>query len=87
MVFQFGTVEITPSIKDIRDFFDILGTRWERRARKQEDIFTPNKPSVENITDWLGLERDFVYWCQESNIAFRDIYACFGHTRSYTKYN
>ncbi|TMW92343.1 hypothetical protein EJD97_013179 [Solanum chilense] len=37
-----------------RDCIDTVGTGIERKARKQEDIFIPNKPSVEDITDWLG---------------------------------
>ena len=87
IVFRFGTVEITPTIEKIQDCIDTVGTGLERRVRKDEDIFVPNKPSIENIADWLGFEKYFVYWCQESNITFRDIYVMFGHSNFYTKYN
>ena len=63
MVFHFGTAEITPTLEEIRDCIDTVGTGIEIRARKQEDIFIPNKPSVENIADWFGLRKDFAYWC------------------------
>ena len=52
MVFRFETVEITPTLEEIRDCIDTVGTGLERRARKQEDVFIPNKPSVENISYW-----------------------------------
>ena len=55
MGFCFGTAKITPTLEEIRDCIDTVGTGIERRARKQEDIFIPNKPSVENIADWFGL--------------------------------
>ena len=54
MVFRFGTAEITPTLEEIRDCIDTVGTGIERRARKQEDIFIPNKPSVENMR--IGLD-------------------------------
>ena len=66
MMFRIGTVEITPTLEKIRDYIDTVGTGIERKARKQEDIFIPNKPSVEDIMDWLGLGKDFAYWYQES---------------------
>ncbi|XP_015064362.1 uncharacterized protein LOC107009533 isoform X1 [Solanum pennellii] len=44
-------------------------------------------PSVENIADWFGLGKDFAYWCQESRIAFRDLYIRFGHASFYSTYN
>ena len=59
MVFQFGNVEITPTLEEIRDCIDTIGTGIERRARKQEDIFIPNKPSVEDIAKWFGFGKDF----------------------------
>ena len=55
--------------------------------RKQEDIFIPNKPSVEDIADGFGLGKDFTYWCQESHIAFKDLYIQFGHPSFYATYN
>ena len=58
MVFHFGTAEITLTLAEIRDCIDTVGTSIERRARKQEDIFIPNKPSVENISAWLGLRKE-----------------------------
>ena len=34
MVFQLGTAEITPTLEDIRDCIDTVGTGIERKARK-----------------------------------------------------
>ncbi|KAH0734821.1 hypothetical protein KY285_010528 [Solanum tuberosum] len=34
MVFRFGTIEITPTIEEIRDGINTVGTGLERRARK-----------------------------------------------------
>ena len=51
MLLWFGIAEITPTLEEIRDFIDTVGTRIEIKARKQEDIFIPNKPSVEDIAD------------------------------------
>lgn len=59
MVLEFGTTEITPTLEDIRDRIDRVGIGIERKASKQEDIFIPNKPSKEDIADWLGLGKDF----------------------------
>ncbi|XP_015083929.1 uncharacterized protein LOC107027260 [Solanum pennellii] len=87
MVFRCGTAEITPTLEEIRDCIDTVGTGMERRARKQEDIFIPNKPSVNDITNWFGLRKDFAYWCQESHVAFRDLYIRFGHASFYVTYN
>ena len=87
MVFHFGTAEITPTLEEIRDCIDTVGTGIEIRARKQEDIFIPNKPSVENIADWFGLIKDFAYCCQDSHVAFRDLYIRFGHASFYATYN
>ena len=55
--------------------------------RKQEDIFILNKPLVENIADWFGLGKYFAYCCQESHVAFRDLYIRFGHASFYATYN
>ena len=63
MVFQFGATEMTPTLEEIRDCIDTVGTGIERRERKQGDIFIPNKPSVYDMTDWFGFEKDFAYWC------------------------
>ena len=64
-----------------------MGTGIERRARKQEDIFIPNKPSVENIADLFGLRKDFAYLCQDSHVMFRDLYIRFKHASFYAAYN
>ena len=61
MVFQFGDIEITSIIEEIQDGIDTIGTGLERRVRKQEDMFIPNKPCVED-TIWLRLGRDYAYW-------------------------
>ena len=42
MVFHLGTTKITPTLEEIRDFIDTVGSGIERRARKQEDVFIPN---------------------------------------------
>ena len=87
MVFHFWTAEITPTLEEIRDCIDTVGTKIERRARKQEDIFIPNKPSVENIADWFGLRKDFAYRWQDSHVAFTDLFIWFGHASFYASYN
>ena len=87
MVFRFGTAKITPTFEEIRNCIDTVGTGIERKARKQEDIFIANKPFAEDIADWLRLGKDFAYWCQESHIAFRDLYIRFGHESFYSPYN
>ena len=51
MVFRFGTVEITSTIKELWDCIDIVGTWLERKVTKEEDILIPNKASVEDIED------------------------------------
>ena len=51
MVLQFETAEITPTVEEIRDCIDTVGTGIEKKARSQEDIFIPNKPSVEYIAN------------------------------------
>ena len=61
MVFRFGTAEITPTLEEIRDCIDNVGTGIERRARKQEDFFIPNKPCVNDIADLFGLRKYFAY--------------------------
>ena len=87
MVFQFWTAEITPTLEEIRDYIDTVDTRIETKARKQEDIFIHNKPSIKDIADWLGLGKDFSYWCQESLISSRDLYIRFGYSSFYSTYN
>ena len=87
MVFRFKTTKITLTLEEIRDCIDSVGTGIERRARKQEDILIPNKPSIEDIADWFGLGKDFAYLCQESHVAFRDLYIRFGHASFYATYN
>ena len=60
MVFHFKTAEITPNLEKIRDCIDTVGIGIERKGKKnQEDIFIPNKPSLENIADWFGLGKYF----------------------------
>ena len=54
MVFRFVMAKITPTLEEIRYCIDTVGMGLERRARKQEDIFIPNKPSVENMR--IGLD-------------------------------
>ena len=63
MVFQFGTAEITPILEEIRDCIDTIDIGIERKARKQEDIFIPNKPCVEDIEDCLGGGVDLTSFC------------------------
>ena len=87
MFFHFGIAEITPTLEEIRDCIDTVGTGIERRAQKQEDIFIPNKPSIENIEDWFGLRKDFACWCQDSHMMFKDLYIRFGHASFYAAYN
>ncbi|KAK4724406.1 hypothetical protein R3W88_027185 [Solanum pinnatisectum] len=80
-------MEITPTIEEIRDGIDIVGTGLERRVRKQENILIPNKPTLEDIINWLGLRKDYAYWAEGSSISFRDLYVRFGHERFYANYN
>ena len=65
---------MTPTLEEIRDHIDRVGTCIERKERKQEDISIPNKPSVEETANWFGLGKYFAYWCQESHVAFRDLF-------------
>uniref|UniRef100_M1E1A0 DUF7745 domain-containing protein n=1 Tax=Solanum tuberosum TaxID=4113 RepID=M1E1A0_SOLTU len=80
-------MEITPTIEEIRDGIDTVGTGLERRVRKHEDILIPNKPTIEEITKWLGLRKDCAHWSLGSSIAFRDLYIKFGHTSFYANHN
>ena len=50
--------KITLPLEEIRDCIDTVGIGIERKAIKQENIFIPNKPFVENIADWFGLGKD-----------------------------
>lgn len=59
MVFQFGTVEITVAVEKIQDDINAVGTWLERRERKHEDILISNKCYIEDITNWLGLGKDY----------------------------
>ncbi|KAK4733569.1 hypothetical protein R3W88_007830 [Solanum pinnatisectum] len=72
MVFRFGTMEITPTIKEIRDGIDTVDTGLERRARKQESILIPNKPTLEDIINYIS----FMY-----------LYVRLGHASFYANYN
>ncbi|KAK4714818.1 hypothetical protein R3W88_020725 [Solanum pinnatisectum] len=72
---------------EIRDGIDIVGRGLERRVRKQESILIPNKPTLEDITNWLGLRKDYAYWVEGSSISFRDLYVRFGHASFYVNYN
>ena len=54
MVFRFGTAKITPTLEEIRDCIDMVETEIERKARKQEDIFISNKPSIEILRTSSG---------------------------------
>ncbi|KAK4715810.1 hypothetical protein R3W88_014148 [Solanum pinnatisectum] len=87
MVFRFGTMEITLIIEEIRDGINIVGIGLERRVRKQESILIPNKPTLEDIINWLGLRKDYVYWAEGSSISFRDLYVRFGNASFYANYN
>ena len=87
MVFRFRIAEITPTLEGIRDCIDTVGTGTKWWARKIEDIFIPNKRSVEDIAYWFGLGKGFTYWCQESHVAFRNLYIRFGHASFYATYN
>ncbi|KAK4729965.1 hypothetical protein R3W88_022953 [Solanum pinnatisectum] len=87
MVFQFETIEIIPTIEEIRDEIDTVGTGLERRVRKQENILIPNKPTLEDIINCLGLRKDYAYWVESSSISFRDLYVRFGHASFYANYN
>ena len=57
------------------------------RKKSPKTGFIPNKPSIENISDWLGLRKDFTYWCQDSHVMFKDLYIRFGHSSFYAAYN
>ncbi|KAK4726792.1 hypothetical protein R3W88_031709 [Solanum pinnatisectum] len=87
IVFWFGTMEITPTTEKIRDEIDTVGTGLERRVRKQESILIPNKPTLEDIINCLGLRKDYAYWVEGSSISFRDLYVRFGHANFYANYN
>ena len=87
MVFQFGTLEITLTIEELRDCINIVDTRLDRRVRKQEDILISNKPFVEDIADWFRLGKDYTYCCQESSVSFSDLYVRFEHASFYANYN
>ncbi|XP_049343488.1 uncharacterized protein LOC125807795 [Solanum verrucosum] len=87
MVFRFGTMEITPTIEEIRDGIDTVGTGLERRVRKQEHILIPNKPTLEDIANWLGLRKDHAFWAEGSSVSFMDLYVRFGNASFYANYN
>ncbi|KAK4724722.1 hypothetical protein R3W88_027501 [Solanum pinnatisectum] len=87
MVFQFETMEITPTIKEIWDEIDTVGTGLERRLRKQESILIPNKPTFEDIINWLGLWKDYAYWAEGTSVSFMNLYVRFGHASFYANYN
>lgn len=76
-VFLFGTIKITLKIEELLDYNDTGCKGFERRVRKQEDILIPNTPSVEDITKWLGLGKDYTYLVQDSHISFMDLYIRF----------
>ncbi|KAK4723565.1 hypothetical protein R3W88_026344 [Solanum pinnatisectum] len=87
MVFRFGTMEITPTIEEIRDGIDTVDTGLEKRVIKQESILIPNKPTLEDIINWLGLRKDYSYWAKGSSISFRNLYVRFGHASFYPKWD
>ncbi|KAL3353030.1 hypothetical protein AABB24_020829 [Solanum stoloniferum] len=87
MVFQFGIMEITPTIEEIRDGIDTVSTGLERRVRKQENILIPNKPTLEDIINWLELKKDCVFWDKGFSISFMDLYVRFGYVSFYANYN
>ncbi|KAK4730567.1 hypothetical protein R3W88_023555 [Solanum pinnatisectum] len=87
MAFQFGTKEITPTIEEIRDRIDTVGIGLERRVRKQESILIPNKPTLEDIINWLGLRKDYAHWAEGSSISFMDLYIRFRNASFYSNYN
>ncbi|KAH0696118.1 hypothetical protein KY289_013600 [Solanum tuberosum] len=87
MVFRFETMEITPTIEEIRDGIDTVGTRLERRVRIQENILIPNKPTLEDIINWLGLRKDYAFCVEGSSVYFMDLYVRFRHASFYANYN
>uniref|UniRef100_M1CJZ1 Aminotransferase-like plant mobile domain-containing protein n=1 Tax=Solanum tuberosum TaxID=4113 RepID=M1CJZ1_SOLTU len=80
-------MEITPTIEEIRDGIDTVGTGLERRVRKQEHILIPNKPTLEDIINWLGLRKDYAFWADGSSVSFMDLYVRFGNATFYVNYN
>ncbi|KAL3361713.1 hypothetical protein AABB24_014535 [Solanum stoloniferum] len=86
-VFRFGTTKITPTIEKIRDGIDTVDTGLERRVRKRENILIPNKPTLEDIVNWLELRKDCAYWAEGSSVSFMDLYVRFGDASFYVNYN
>ncbi|KAH0735450.1 hypothetical protein KY285_011157 [Solanum tuberosum] len=84
MVFQFGTMS---TIEEIREGIDTVGTGLEGRVRKWENILIPNKPTLEDIINWLGLRKDYAFWAEGSSVSFMDPYVRFGNVSFYANYN
>ncbi|XP_049365515.1 uncharacterized protein LOC125830374 [Solanum verrucosum] len=87
MVFRFGTMEITPIIEEIRAGIDTVGTGLERRVRKQENILISNKPTLEDLINWLGLRKDYAFWAEDTRPILMDLYVRFGNASFYANYN
>lgn len=78
-------MEITPTVKEIRDVIDTIGMWCETRFRKEEGILISNKPTGKEIMDFLDLKQ--IDWVHASSDAFRDLYNQFGHTSFYLIFN
>lgn len=87
MIFEFGTMEITPTFQEILDNIDTVGTGMEKRVMKQVDILFPDKPSVKYITNCLGFGMDYGQSGKDFSISFMDLCFLFWKAFFYANYN
>lgn len=55
MIFQFGDVEITPTIEEIKDYLDSIGTSSKRKKHPDHHILLPDRPNSLELKDMLVL--------------------------------
>ena len=77
MVFRFGDVEITPTLEEIKDCLDSIGTCGKRKKRPDHHILLPDRPTRNELRDILFLRN--ANWLETHNIPLMRFFERWGH--------
>ena len=87
MVFQFGEVELTPTIEEILISYESIAMCNKRKRHPDTDLLNPITWDFAKIKEKLSLVK--AEWMDKlpgPNIPFRKLYYRFGRARAYEKH-
>ena len=84
MVFQFGDVKITPTIEEIKDCLDCIGTRGTWKHCPDHHILLSDRPTGQKLRNMLLLVN--ANWLNEQDIPLKRFFKKWGNNKYFSQF-